>query len=177
MRTAAPRKGAVWLLLAALLPLLVPALASRQVRWESSASWTLLAACLLVGGRQLRRLRIHENLVQARRLLAPSSQPQAADPVDGDFFVRIEDGEFVLGCNKFYVSGWNQWEVVDAAAGGPKLSGATIPTNQTGPTLIRSMLDNGVASGFNTMRFWGYAINPQYTLQTKPGVYNEVGSC
>lgn len=112
-------------------------------------------------------------LAQARRLLAPS-RPQAADPVDGDYFVRIQDGEFVLGCNKFYSAGWNQWEVVDAAAGGPKLSGATIPTNQTGPTLIRSMLDAGVASGFNTMRFWGYAVNPQYTLQTKPGVYNEV---
>lgn len=32
MRTAAPRTAAAWLLLAALLPLLAPALASRQVR-------------------------------------------------------------------------------------------------------------------------------------------------
>lgn len=49
------------------------------------------------------------------------------------YFVRVEGLDFVAGCNKFYVAGWNQWEVVEAAAGAPYLSGASIPVNMTGP--------------------------------------------
>jgi hypothetical protein len=30
-----------------------------------------------------------------------------ADPSLTDHFVQIVDGEFVLGCNRFPISGWN----------------------------------------------------------------------
>lgn len=48
-------------------------------------------------------------------------------------FVQIADGDFVVGCKKFFVSGWNQWEVVEAAAGALELFGATLPEEKTGP--------------------------------------------
>jgi hypothetical protein len=52
---------------------------------------------------------------------------------DTEYFVRVDNGEFALGCQRFISTGWNQWEVVEAAAGAPALSGASLPTNQTGP--------------------------------------------
>ena len=39
----------------------------------------------------------------------------------------------MVGCKKFYVSGWNQWEVVEAAAGALELFGASLPEGKTGP--------------------------------------------
>ena len=73
----------------------------------------------------------------------------------------------------FKIAGWNQWEVVEAAAGAPSLSGASIPPGLTGPQLVRVLLRRGAALGFNTMRTWAHAVNAQYTLQTKPGVFSE----
>ena len=31
------------------------------------------------------------------------------------------------------MSGWNSWEMVEAGAGAPSLSGASLPVNVTGP--------------------------------------------
>ncbi|PRW59651.1 nitrilase 2 isoform A [Chlorella sorokiniana] len=107
----------------------------------------------------------------ARKLAAEA----AATPVDpnSEFFVRIEDGEFVTGCERFLLAGWNQWEVVEAAAGAPALSGASIPVNMTGPELVRDLLQKGKANGFNVMRTWAHTVNPQFAMQTAPGRYNE----
>lgn len=66
-----------------------------------------------------------------------------------------------------------RWEVVEAAAGAPSLSGASIPVGTTGPQLVRALLERGSAMGLNVMRTWAHAVNPQYALQTAPGVYNE----
>lgn len=150
-----------------------------------SAPWPPLLA---------RRLHPEPPPAQLPTALAPAARPQlaaeTAAPVDpsSEFFVRIEDGEFVAGCERFLQvrarlpcratargarsaaaappsickpsraahafapslvrqilhtqipdpctdlqAGWNQWEVVEAAAGAPALSGASIPVNMTGP--------------------------------------------
>ena len=56
-----------------------------------------------------------------------------------DHFVQVVGGEFVVGCKKFYVSGWNQWEVVEAAAGALELFGASLPEGKTGPQVGHSL--------------------------------------
>ena len=71
-----------------------------------------------------------------------------------EYFIQVRDGQFVNGCNYFKLAGWNQWEVVEAAAGAPFLSGASIPKGMTGPQLVRTLLRRGAALGFNVMRTW-----------------------
>ena len=63
----------------------------------------------------------------------------------GEYFVTIDNGEFVVGCQRFMLAGWNQWEVVEAAAGAPFLSGAAIPVNLTGPE-VRTVVRGGIVS-------------------------------
>lgn len=70
-------------------------------------------------------------------MAAPAAAP-AAPGSQPEYFVTIDNGEFVVGCERFLVAGWNQWEVVEAAAGAPSLSGASLPANQTGPQ-VRSL--------------------------------------
>ena len=102
--------------------------------------------------------------------LLDTAPPQPSGP---EYFIEIRDGQFANGCNFFKLAGWNQWEVVEAAAGAPSISGASIPKGMTGPQLVRTLLRRGAALGFNSMRTWVHAVNPQYALQPKPGVYSE----
>lgn len=95
------------------------------------------------------------------------------DPSQPEYFIEIRDGSFVNGCSNFKIAGWNQWEVVEAAAGAPSLSGASIPPGMTGPQLVRTLLQRGSTLGFNVMRTWAHAVNPQYALQPKPGQFSE----
>ncbi|KAI3438631.1 hypothetical protein D9Q98_001053 [Chlorella vulgaris] len=74
-----------------------------------------------------------------------------------DHFVKVEGSSFVVDCRRFFVSGWNMWELVEAAAGGLELFGASLPPNTTGPALVRRLMDRAVANKFNTA----------------PGQYNE----
>jgi len=90
-----------------------------------------------------------------------------------EYFVEVRDGQFVAGCDNFKIAGWNQWEVVDAAAGAPTLSGASLPDGVSGPELVRTLLSKGNEYGFNVMRTWVNPVNPQYALQTAPGEYKE----
>lgn len=53
--------------------------------------------------------------------------------VHGEFFIRIVDGEFVDGCDRFLLTGWNQWEVIESAAGAPDLIGSIYPPGEGGP--------------------------------------------
>jgi hypothetical protein len=73
---------------------------------------------------------------------------------DAEYFVRVDNGEFALGCQRFISTGWNQWEVVEAAAGAPALSGASLPTNQTGPE-VRARWGNAALPGLMHGRFAG----------------------
>jgi mannan endo-1,4-beta-mannosidase len=50
-----------------------------------------------------------------------------------DYFVEVQGTDFVVNCKKFMLSGWNQWETVEAAAGALALFGASLPENVTGP--------------------------------------------
>ena len=47
--------------------------------------------------------------------------------------MRVEGTRFVLGCETFYVSGWNQWEAIESGAGALKLYGGSIPEHDTAP--------------------------------------------
>lgn len=88
-------------------------------------------------------------------------------------FVRVVDGEFVVGCAPFYPAGWNQWEAVEAGSGANRLTGASIPSGSSGPGLIRDLLDEAQAAGLNVMRFWTFAVDDAYAQASEPGVYNE----
>ena len=40
--------------------------------------------------------------------------------------------------------------------------------------LLRTQMAAAAASGLNTMRIWGQAVDPMYRLQPEPGQYNEL---
>jgi hypothetical protein len=84
-----------------------------------------------------------------------------------DHFVKVEGSSFVVDCRRFFVSGWNMWELVEAAAGGLELFGASLPPNTTGPALVRRLLDRAVANKFNVLRAWAHTVSPQYALQAR----------
>ncbi|GMH40074.1 hypothetical protein BSKO_07978 [Bryopsis sp. KO-2023] len=97
----------------------------------------------------------------------------AAVIASAEHFIRVENGQFVKGCEKFFISGWNQWEVCEASAGAPELIAATIAPGKTGPQMVREMLDMGQDAGFHAMRAWAHTVSPDFALQSSPGVYNE----
>ncbi|KDD76401.1 hypothetical protein H632_c239p0, partial [Helicosporidium sp. ATCC 50920] len=90
-----------------------------------------------------------------------------------DEFVQVVKGKFVLGCSPFYVSGWNSWELMEAAAGALELFGASLPLKSTGPQLVRDVLDAAVSAGHNVIRVWAHPVSEQYAMEPFPGEYNE----
>lgn len=60
--------------------------------------------------------------------------------VTGEHFISVVDGAFVDGRKPFLVVGWNQWEVIEAAAGVPDLKGSSLPPGKTGPQVIPTAL-------------------------------------
>jgi mannan endo-1,4-beta-mannosidase len=70
-------------------------------------------------------------------------------------------------------SGANVWELVEAAAGAPKLNGASIPIGMTGPELVRNVMTTIKDAGLNTVRLWAHSVNPEYELMRGPGEFNE----
>jgi hypothetical protein len=76
------------------------------------------------------------------------------DPALASSFVEVKNGEFVLGCKLFPISGLNQWEAMEAAAGAPHLAGSQLPARLTGPALVRQVLDTAAQSGFTVIRAW-----------------------
>lgn len=107
-------------------------------------------------------------------LYPPQSPPI---PNDMDYFVKVVDGRFVVltdeGCKPFYVSGWNQWETVEAASGALQLYGARLPPHMSGPELVRSLLRKAKERGLNAVRTWVQPVTPEYSLIEEPGKYNE----
>ncbi|KAL4519468.1 hypothetical protein Ndes2526A_g01925 [Nannochloris sp. 'desiccata'] len=99
----------------------------------------------------------------------------AAQSNDMNYFVRVHDGKFVVGpsCKPFYISGYNQWETMEAAAGALELYGASLPDNTTGPALVRQLLDRAQFHGLNVLRTWAHPVSPPYALAEAPGKYNE----
>lgn len=100
----------------------------------------------------------------------------ASDPDLMEYFVKVEDGRFVVGprCDLFYVSGFNMWEGVEQAAGVLRLYGASLPHNMTGQQLLRSQLEKAQRNGFNLIRTWANPVSLEYTLMDTPGSYNEM---
>ena len=89
--------------------------------------------------------------------------------------MRVQGGKFVVGpdCKPFYISGWNSWEAMEAAAGALELFGASLPENTTGPALIRNVMERAQHHGLNVVRIWAHPVSAPYALQTAPGKYNE----
>ena len=96
------------------------------------------------------RARSCEQLQQA----ASNSSSSHPDPSLADNYVEIIDGQFMLGCNRFPVSGMNQWEAMEAAAGAPRLVGSNLPPGVPGPQLVRALLDTAVEHGLTVVRAW-----------------------
>jgi hypothetical protein len=108
--------------------------------------------------------------------------PRANVQVDGpstdmDHFVRVEDSQFSVNCKRFAISGFNMWEMVEAAAGGLELFGASLPPNTTGPALVRHMFDRAVANKFNVVRAWAHTVSPQYALQASRATVPRLWDC
>ncbi|EIE26341.1 hypothetical protein COCSUDRAFT_58878 [Coccomyxa subellipsoidea C-169] len=90
------------------------------------------------------------------------------------YFVSVSaDRNFALGCQKYFIAGWNTWELMEAAAGAPVLYGASLPLGVTGPQLIRGLMDKAVGYGLNVMRAWAHSVSDGYALQTAPSQFNE----
>jgi len=121
---------------------------------------------------------------------------EQADP--SEYFLQVINGEFVAGCTVFPISGTNQkvcvartrshagtpsrvrlfpliirWELMEAAAGGPRLSGSSLPPGVTGPELVTQVFDQAKAAGFNVIRAWAHGVSAEYPVLLGPGSYNE----
>jgi len=57
-------------------------------------------------------------------------------------------------------------------AGAPVLWGGSLPSGMTGPELLREILDDGAAAGFNVVRFLAHGVSRETALQTAPGAYS-----
>ena len=108
-----------------------------------------------------------------------SSSPQIDTTDLIHYFVRVEGTKFIIrdgnNCaHPFYISGWNQWETMEAAAGALELHGASLPQGVTGPAMVRQILDKAKQQGLNVLRTWGHPVSKEYALASAPGVYNEM---
>lgn len=119
-------------------------------------------------------LRTTASLLLTWHWLATARLAQAAVPswLDRHQFVHVHNGTFAIGCRRFSVAGYNQWEVLEMGAGMPALYGGSLPTGMTGPALLRRILDDAAAAGMTVMRAWAHGVQPNAVLQTAPGVYN-----
>jgi mannan endo-1,4-beta-mannosidase len=160
-----------------------PALAPRRRPELAAAGGALLLLCAAVAGagaaERARGLAARSFSGAARLLLAaPPSPPAPLPPPPAksiDHFVRVVSGRFVVGpdCAELFVSGTNQWELMEAAGGALQLFGASLPDNTTGPALVRALLDRAAAAGMNVVRAWAHPVSAQYALQSGPGEYSE----
>eukprot|EP00891_Asterochloris_glomerata_P005372 jgi/Astpho2/5372/fgenesh1_pg.00075_%23_44_t len=66
-----------------------------------------------------------------------------------------------------------KWEVVESGAGTPRLYGASLPVNMTGPQLLREVMDLAVSNNLTVMRIWAQSVDSLAALQISPGVYKE----
>jgi len=105
--------------------------------------------------------------------LQSGSSTRYPDKSLADYYVEVIDKEFVLGCNKFPVSGFNQWEVLESGAGAPELSGSVLAEGLTAPEVLTDVLDIAVGSGFTVMRAWAHGVTERYATKPKPGELNE----
>lgn len=95
------------------------------------------------------------------------------DPSLAEYFVDIVDGDFVLGCNKFPIVGFNEWEVLEAGAGVPYLTGSQLPPGMANTEALLDIMDAAVRNNFTVLRIWAHGVTPQYATMTSPGKFNE----
>lgn len=76
-------------------------------------------------------------------------------------------------CRPFVLSGWNSWEVVEAAFGVASVLPPNLQTPEAGKELLNWVFDQGQAAGLNVIRFLGHGWSSKMVLQPEPGVYSE----
>jgi mannan endo-1,4-beta-mannosidase len=92
-------------------------------------------------------------------LPAPAPAQLAQAPGGGDF-VRVTDGDFVVGrgCEPFPVSGANVWELGEMLAG-LKLTGSELRGGGAGgPALALELLDAVAGAGMTLVRAWAHPV-------------------
>lgn len=78
-------------------------------------------------------------------------------------------------CKEFKFSGWNNWEMIEAAAG----VASALPEDDrgnvaAGKNLVRYIFDSAQDAGLTVGRFFGHGHNEnKIVLQTSPGQYNQ----
>lgn len=135
-----------------------------EIRWKP---WALLSVAVIA------ILALLTNYAPEARPRQPEPEP-VIDPLM-DHFVSVVDGSFVVGpsCDRFFVSGWNQWESVESAAGALQLYGASLPQNMTGQELIKSQMAKARLHGFNVVRTWANPVVLEHALMQGPDTYSE----
>eukprot|EP00210_Caulerpa_lentillifera_P002042 g1957.t1 len=92
----------------------------------------------------------------------------------GEGFIRARGTQFIdRNCREFLYSGWNSWDLVEAAAGVQR----ALPQDDSlinGSSYVEYKLDIAKDSGLTVGRFFAHGHSPDVlVLQTSPGVYNE----
>lgn len=93
-------------------------------------------------------------------------------PSLADYYVEIQDGDFVLGCNTFPISGWNMWEIMEMGAGVPQLTGSQLPNGTRGPEMLTQIMDDAVEAKFTVVRGWAHGVAERYPTYIN-GTLNE----
>jgi hypothetical protein len=73
-----------------------------------------------------------------------------------DHFVEIVKGDFVLGCNKFPISGHNLWEALESGAGAPSLTGSQLPAGAAAAAMLTNVLDITAQNRLTVIRTWAH---------------------
>lgn len=87
--------------------------------------------------------------------------------------MTVSGTSFAVNCKRWFMTGFNLWETVEAAAGALKLYGSTLPSGTVGPAFVRQAFDDAKSAGFNTVRVWAVPVSDAYALQSGPGEFNE----
>ncbi|GMH32283.1 hypothetical protein BSKO_00117 [Bryopsis sp. KO-2023] len=77
-------------------------------------------------------------------------------------------------CRRFYFSGWNSWEIIEAAYGTASALPKASRTPEKGKDLVRWIFDTAQKAGLSWVRFFGHGWDEKgMVLQPSPGKYNE----
>jgi hypothetical protein len=95
-------------------------------------------------------------------------------PFNKNDFVRVSGTRFLTGCppSEYKIVGWNTYTLIEQAAEIP-VGSFSADFSKRGKQQVLEMLDAAAASGFNTVRTWGFNVGESQAFQLRPGVYHE----
>ncbi|GMH41892.1 hypothetical protein BSKO_09802 [Bryopsis sp. KO-2023] len=139
---------------------------------------TLLAAVLLLAG----------GVSGQKKKSTKKKEPEGFAETIGEGFVRVgglstigdNDGSYQIyfadrNCREFRFSGWNNWEMVEAAYGkASALHPDKRDSVENGRELVHYIFDSAESAGMKVGRFFGHGHGrKKMTLLNGPGDYNE----